>query len=302
MGTVPRTALAREAGLPIGATGGIVVDAQLRVAADIWACGDCVEWTHAVTDAPCLLARGSLATRTGRAVGDALAGSPTPFPPVLGSTALRLGEVTVATTGLTQTAALAAGLDTAAVWGCFDDRSPLQVDRAGFAAKLVWERGCGRILGWQGVGAGEVGKRADVVAAVMRRGGTLQDLFDVEPAFSPAINAAVDPVQHLAALARTAEAGGPLAAPPGMADHGDIRVLDVRGADEVTGDLPAIAGALTIPLGELDRHLQTIPRDCTVVVVCARGPRSLEAVRRLQPLGFTRLMYLSGGMKLRAGC
>lgn len=67
---------------------------------------------------------------------------------------------------------------------------------------------------------------------------------------------------------------------------GDVVVLDVRPADEYAS--AHVAGALSIPVDELDRRLSEIPRDRQVVAYC-RGPYCLysrQAVERLRDAGF----------------
>jgi rhodanese-related sulfurtransferase len=61
-------------------------------------------------------------------------------------------------------------------------------------------------------------------------------------------------------------------------------VLDVRQPEEYR--LAHIAGAKLIPLGELDRRLQEVPRGHEVVCICATGHRSVPAVRKLKAAGY----------------
>lgn len=68
--------------------------------------------------------------------------------------------------------------------------------------------------------------------------------------------------------------------------EGEIVLIDVRPANEFeAGHVP---DARSVPLTELEDHLDELPRDRTVVAYC-RGPfctYSAEAVRRLRELGF----------------
>jgi rhodanese-related sulfurtransferase len=69
------------------------------------------------------------------------------------------------------------------------------------------------------------------------------------------------------------------------ARRGDVVVLDVRPAEEYAAG--HIAGALSVPLGELKRRLAELPRDRRVVAYC-RGPYCVlaaEAVRLLRQHG-----------------
>ena len=63
--------------------------------------------------------------------------------------------------------------------------------------------------------------------------------------------------------------------------RGDVTVLDVRPEDEyVAGHIP---GALSMPVGELERHLAELPPGREVVAYC-RGPYCVLAVRALEML------------------
>ncbi len=61
-------------------------------------------------------------------------------------------------------------------------------------------------------------------------------------------------------------------------------LLDVRTPGEWAGG--HIAGAVLVPVGELDARLSEIPRDHPVVVYCASGVRSASATRTLLAAGF----------------
>lgn len=70
-------------------------------------------------------------------------------------------------------------------------------------------------------------------------------------------------------------------------------VVDVREPDEyAAGHLP---GAVSIPQAELALHLDELPRDRDLLVVCAAGSRSLRAAQFLKHRGFARVTNLVGG-------
>lgn len=73
-----------------------------------------------------------------------------------------------------------------------------------------------------------------------------------------------------------------------------VAVLDVREPWEVA--LCAIAGSLTIPLGELPNRLDAIPREQTVAVLCHHGVRSRQATLWLRTLGYARAVNVAGGI------
>jgi len=74
------------------------------------------------------------------------------------------------------------------------------------------------------------------------------------------------------------------------------QILDVREADEFTGPLGHIAGAVLIPLGELADRIGEIQPDRPTVAVCRAGSRSAQAVSILQQNGFSDVVNLNGGM------
>lgn len=75
-------------------------------------------------------------------------------------------------------------------------------------------------------------------------------------------------------------------------------VLDVRQPDEFrTGH---IIGAKLIPLGELNRRLNELPKDKEIVCVCASGSRSRSATKMLLGAGYNAI-NMNGGMYTWAG-
>jgi rhodanese-related sulfurtransferase len=72
-----------------------------------------------------------------------------------------------------------------------------------------------------------------------------------------------------------------------------VHVLDVRQPSEWRHG--HIRGSQNLPLMQIKRRLETIPRDKTIVTVCASGHRSNAAARTLQRAGY-KVENLKGGM------
>lgn len=71
-------------------------------------------------------------------------------------------------------------------------------------------------------------------------------------------------------------------------------VVDVREVEEF--DAGHIAEAMLAPLATVEKGVASVPKDREIVLVCRSGRRSAAAYRRLNELGFTRLLNMEGGM------
>jgi len=71
-------------------------------------------------------------------------------------------------------------------------------------------------------------------------------------------------------------------------------VLDVREPNEY--QINKIAGSTLIPLGELPRRYQELPRDREIIAQCKMGGRSAKAMEFLKTVGFTNVKNLRGGI------
>ena len=74
----------------------------------------------------------------------------------------------------------------------------------------------------------------------------------------------------------------------------DFILLDVREAWEY--QIGRIAGAVSIPLGELPQRFTELTPGEDIIVYCHRGMRSLDAACLLQQLGFKSVLSVVGGI------
>ncbi len=298
VGVRPRVDLAKTAGITLGPTGAFRVDErQATSVAHIWAAGDCAEVRHAVTGGPAYVPLGSLANRQGRVLGTVLAGGDASFGPIAGAAAVKVFDLNVASVGCTAYRLGADGQGVRSVWISAEDRAHYWPEAKLILLGMVYDPATRRVLGVQGVSeGGEVAKRIDVAAQLILRGGTIEDFIDLEHAYAPPYAPALDPLMVLACAAQN-ELGGIEAESPLM-DLSTATVLDVR-IDEEREERPVEAGTVVeIEVGELRDRADEIP-DGPLVVVCAHGTRSAEAVRWLVGRGL-RARYLGGGMSWRA--
>jgi adenylyltransferase/sulfurtransferase len=74
----------------------------------------------------------------------------------------------------------------------------------------------------------------------------------------------------------------------------DLFVLDVREPNEY--QINKIGGSTLIPLGELPRRYQELPKDREIITQCKMGGRSQKALEFLRTVGFTKVKNLKGGI------
>jgi NADPH-dependent 2,4-dienoyl-CoA reductase/sulfur reductase-like enzyme len=195
VGVRPNVELARNAGLTIGQTGAIAVDERLRTSdPDIFAGGDCVENTNLISGEKVFAPMGSTANKHGRVIGDNLLGGDEKFRGILGTVVVKVMDMNVGKTGLTEGDVKRLGFDyvTAMVGG--HDRPHYMPEAKLITVKLIAEAATGRILGAQAFGEGEVAKRIDVVAMAITMGGTVNDLINVDLAYAPPYSSPIDNV------------------------------------------------------------------------------------------------------------
>ncbi|MEX0835943.1 MAG: FAD-dependent oxidoreductase, partial [Nitriliruptor sp.] len=194
-GTRPNSDLARDAGIPTGATGGIVVDVRQRTPVDgVWAAGDCAEVHHLVTRRPAAIALGTIANKTGRVAGINLGGGYETFPGVLGTAITKLCGVEIGRTGLGEDDARAAGYEPVCVVVESTTTAGYWPTAEPIAVKLIAERHTGRLLGGQIVGEAGSAKRIDVLATALWNHMHVDDLLHVDLSYAPPFSPVWDPV------------------------------------------------------------------------------------------------------------
>jgi len=196
LGAAPSSGLAEAAGIDLGAKGAIAVDRRQRTRTDgVWAAGDCAESRHLVSGRQVHVALGTVANKQGRVAGINLGGGYASFPGVVGTAITKVCQTEVARTGLGEREADEAGfgwvsarIETTVAAGYLPDPGPVTV-------KLLAERGTGRLLGGQIVGAEGSAKRIDTLATALTAGMTVFDVVDLDLAYAPPFSSVWDLVQ-----------------------------------------------------------------------------------------------------------
>ena len=196
LGVKPNVALARDAGIEIGPTGGIATDARMATSVEgIWAAGDCVQCRHRVSGRPVTIALGTHANKQGVVVGENVTGGDARFAGVVGTAVTKICETEVARTGLSEREAREAELD-------FSTTTVEQTTRAGYypgaakiTVKIVVEQKTNRLLGAQIVGREGAAKRIDVLATAIWNEMTVDEIAQLDLGYAPPFSSVWDPVQ-----------------------------------------------------------------------------------------------------------
>lgn len=299
IGVRPATALAQQAGIKLGETGGIWVDEHLETSAkDIYAVGDAIEYPHPLTGKPWLNYLANPANRQGRIVADNMVfGNTVSYEGAIGTSIAKVFDMTVASTGLAAKRLKQWGMEyqssvthSASHAGYYPDALPLTL-------KLTFHPKTGKLYGAQCVGYEGVDKRIDQIAGLIKHGGTVYDLIETEHAYAPPFSSAKDPIAIAGYVASNIISGAmPVISWRELMEEKDkVMLIDTRTPDEFSfGTIP---GAINIPLDELREHLAEIPADKPVVLFCAVGLRGYLAQRILIGRGYRNTRNLIGGYK-----
>lgn len=296
IGVSPETTLAREAGLAIGETGGILVNKNFQTSdPDIYAVGDAAESFNRLLGRPGRLALAGPAQRQARGAADHIYGSSGANRGFIGSSCIRIFGLNAACTGLNEKNAKSAGISCDIAYVLAADKVGLMPGSSYMNFKLVFEVPTGRILGAQAIGKGNTDKRIDVIAAMITMGGTLADLKDLELCYSPVFGTARDVVNQAALVGQNLldcrYRQVPVSEVRGLVESGAF-IVDVREEQEFQAG--HLKNAHNIPLSQLRQRMQEIPRDIPVYVHCRTGQRSYNAVCCLQGHGYQNLWNISG--------
>jgi NADH oxidase (H2O2-forming) len=204
---VPNNHLAAEAGLKLGATGGIVVDSRMRTSADhIFAAGDVVEIPLGVTNVAVQGLTGSHAYSQGKVAGINAGGGTREYQPVYVPWGTVAGKWMIGGVSFGETVAEALGIPYVMGTATGISRARYYPGVKQVKVKLLAEPHTQRLIGAQMVGGEGIKERADFLAMAVKTGITIEDLAFMENVYSPPIGALNEPIALAAqnALAKLA--------------------------------------------------------------------------------------------------
>jgi NADPH-dependent 2,4-dienoyl-CoA reductase/sulfur reductase-like enzyme/rhodanese-related sulfurtransferase len=299
-GVRPNLDLAKAAGLPLGKSGGLVVDESLRTEDPfIFAAGDMIELVRRVDGAKVRIPLAGPANRQGRIAATNALGGKMRYSGALGTSVFKAVDYTFAQTGLSEKAALAAGIDARSTTVHRYHHASYYPGYENLTLKLVYTSK-GSLLGAQAFGKEGVEKRIDVLATALSARFGLEDLAELDLSYAPPYSSANDPLQMAAFAAQNQLSGFSPSISAGEArrialkNDPDTLFLDVRTYGEFTkGHLPQ---AVHLPVDELRDRLDELPKDKKILILSVAGFEGHLATRILLQHGMQQVAYVSGGM------
>ena len=300
VGVRPETAIAKDCGIELNPRGSIIVNNKMHTnIPNIYAVGDAVEVEDFITKKPAFIPLAGPANKQGRIAADNIAGYKSVYTGTQGSAVLKLFDMTVATTGLNEKSATAAGIDYDKTYTYSASHATYYPRAAQMSIKALWDKKTLKIIGAQIVGFDGVDKRMDVLATAIRLGAKITDLTTLELCYAPPFGSAKDPVNMLGFVAENIVSGKLKQFfwhdVENLPRDGSVFLLDTRTPFEVMQG--KIDGFVNIPLDELRGRLDEIPKDKPVYVHCHSGLRSYLACRILIGNGYD-CYNLAGGWRL----
>lgn len=296
MGVVPDTSLINGK-LNTGIKGSIIVNEKMETSVkDVYAVGDAVEVKHFITGKPSLISLAGPANKQGRIVADNIAGLNSKYDGSMGTSVLKLFDMTIASTGINEKTAKALGYD-------YDKVILSPASHAGYypggkvmTMKVLFDKSENKLLGAQIVGFDGVDKRIDVIATSIKANLKATDLAELELAYAPPYSSAKDPVNMAGFIIENVITGkvkqfyfDDVAK---LQKDDDAFLLDTRTPMEYS--LGHADGFTNIPVDELRERIGELPKNKTIYVMCQSGLRSYVATRILQGYGFKAYNFAGG--------
>ena len=300
IGVRPEVKLAKDAGLQLGSMGGIKVDDYMQTSdGSVYALGDATEVFNPIINKHTLVPLAGPANKQARIVADnILEGNKHTYKGTIGTSIAKVFDLTVAAAGASSKLLNREKIEHISSYTHGSSHAGYYPEALPLSIKIIFSPEDGRLLGAQVVGYDGVDKRIDLFAQLIKNGGTIYDLQEIEHAYAPPYSSAKDPVNMAGFVAENILKGKVNIIQwrdiPSI-DKTKAMIIDSRTKEEY--DFGHIEGAINIPVDEIRSRLNEMPRDKKIIVYCAVGLRGYIASRILMQHGYTDVYNLSGGYR-----
>ncbi|EAE8347035.1 dehydrogenase [Listeria monocytogenes] len=298
-GVTPNTSLLHETNIKVGSSRAVSVDEKMRTnIPHISAVGDIAESYSLITGKPLYRPLGSTANKMGRIAGDSLTGGLLQHRGILGTGIVRVFDMVVAYTGLTEQEAQNEGFEIEVLYNIKPDKADYLGGKE-LTIKAIADRKTGRVLGAQITGTHGVDKRIDVLATAITFKATAADLFHLDLAYAPPFATTKDPVLYTGMALDNAIHDNPLITPETLTQKQNkgekMQIIDTRSKKQF--EASSVKNAIHIPLYELREKAILLDPTVLTVTYCNKGVTGNAAQNVLKNKGFQKVYNLSGGNK-----
>ncbi|HEY8909437.1 MAG TPA: CoA-disulfide reductase [Desulfosporosinus sp.] len=297
IGVFPDTGFLKGSGIELGPKGHILVNEKMETnAANVLAVGDAIEVVDFVNKQKTAIPLAGPANKQGRIAADNIAGLATTYKGTQGTSIIKVFGLTAASTGNNERTLNRLNIPYKVISIHPTSHASYYPGALNLTLKLIFNEE-GKILGAQGVGYDGVDKRIDVIATVIRLGGTVTDLTELELCYAPPFSSAKDPVNMAGYVAENVIAGKVdviSAEQLKSYDTANTFLLDVRTEDEFKNG--HLEGSVNIPVDSLRERIGELDKSKEILGYCQIGLRGYVASRILTQNGF-KVKNIDGGYK-----
>lgn len=291
IGITPDTEFLKESGIELGNRGHILVNERMQTNIEnIYALGDAVSIPLA-----------GPANRQGRIVANNLCGRIDNYIGTIGTSIIKVFDLTAAGTGSTERDLIKRGEKFEKIYLHPGTHASYYPGATLMTLKVLFSLDSKMILGAQAVGYEGIDKFIDVIATTIKFKGTVEDLAELELAYAPPYSSAKSPANMAGFIGENIVEGLVRQIHFEELKEFDSEkhfILDVREPIELVGG--KLEHSVNIPLNEIRKNLNEIPKEKEIWTYCAVGLRGYIAARILMQYGY-RVRNLSGGIKLQGG-
>jgi len=300
IGVSPDTKFLQNSGINLGEKGHILVNENLETnLKGVYALGDSILVKNYLTNQDVAIPLAGPANRQGRIVAGNIVGRNEKYRGSLGTAIIKIFELTAASTGLNERTLKQLNIPYEKIYLHPNNHAAYYPGASPISIKALYNKENKQILGAQALGISGVDKFIDVIATSIKFKATIDDLSELELAYAPPFLSAKSPANMLGFIGQNIEDG--LLEQVFMEDLKNYNekeniILDVREELELIGG--KFNNSINIPLSEVRKRYNELPKDKEIWTYCAVGLRGYITSRFLSQKGY-KVKNLAGGIKSR---
>lgn len=298
IGVSPDTKFLENSGISLGEKGHIIVDEYLKTNIEnIYALGDAILTNNLITNAQSFIPLAGPANRQGRIVANNIFGEKEKYKGSLGTAILKIFNLTAASTGMNEKSLKNSNIPFDKIYLHPNNHANYYPGASPLSIKVLFNKENKIILGAQCFGKEGVDKFIDTIATTLHFKGTIDDLKELELAYAPPFLSAKSPA-NMAGFIGDNILNNRLNQifVEELRDYDSSKhfILDVRETIELVSGF--FENSVNIPLSELRKRMEEIPKDKEIWTYCAVGLRGYLAERFLSQNGYN-VKNIAGGYK-----